>query len=68
MQVEDRVDAVLGTDVNNAVEMLEALGFQDSWVHVILEMAVIERNADAVESKGLEEGGIFVLEKVLEEL
>ena len=35
VQVEDGVDAVLGAEVDHAVEVLEARGFEDAGVHVI---------------------------------
>jgi len=48
--------------------MLETLGLQHSWVHVILEMAVVERKTQAVKTFAGEEFGIFFGEKVLQPL
>lgn len=35
VEVEDGVDALLGTEIDDAVEVLEALLFEHAWVHVI---------------------------------
>ena len=35
VQVEDGVDAVLCAEIDDAVEVLEALGLEHAWVHVI---------------------------------
>jgi hypothetical protein len=41
MQVDDGVDAVLGTQVDDAVEVLEARFLEFARVHVVLEVAVV---------------------------
>ena len=35
MKIEDGVDAVLGAQVDDTVEVLETLGFQNAWVHIV---------------------------------
>ena len=35
VEVEDSIDAVLRAQVDDAVEVLETLGLQDAWVHVV---------------------------------
>ena len=35
VKIEDGVDAVLGAQVDDTVEVLETLGFQNAWVHIV---------------------------------
>ena len=35
VHVDDGVDTLCGAQVDDAVEVLEALGLKDTWVHVI---------------------------------
>lgn len=48
VHVEDGVDALFGAEVYDAVEPFEAGGFEDSWVHVVFEVPVVEGDANAV--------------------
>lgn len=67
MKIEDGVDAVLRTDVDDTIQVLETRLLEDAGVHVILKVTVVESNTDAVQTKALEEFGIGVLEEVLQE-
>lgn len=68
MQVNNCVDAVIGTEVNDAVEMFKTLLFEDTGIHVILKMTVVDWQANAVQTKRSEELGILLGKEVLEEL
>jgi len=48
--------------------MFESLSLKHSWVHVILEMAVVEGKAQAVQAFAGEELGILLGEEVLQPL
>jgi hypothetical protein len=37
VQVQDGVDSVFRTDINDAVKMFKAGFFEDAWVHIILK-------------------------------
>ena len=62
------IDPFLGTDVNNAVEMLEARLLEDARVEVILKVAVVDRDANAIESKRLVEFSVSFGEEIFQEL
>jgi hypothetical protein len=68
MQVDDGVDPVLCTQVDCAVEVLQALLLEHAGRHVVLEVPVVDGEADAVEPERGEEGRVGVGEEVLEEL
>ena len=84
VEVEDGVDALLGTEVDDAVEVLEAFRLEHAWVHVIwgtndwqgdpgstflpIKMPVVERQADTVQSEAFEELGVLLLEEILQKL
>jgi hypothetical protein len=68
MQVNDSVDAILGAEVNDAVKMLQPLLLEDTGVHVVFKVAVVDGEANAIEPKRSEELGILLGEEVLEEL
>jgi len=68
MEVEDGVDTILGADINDAVEVLEAGLFENPWVHVVFEVVVVEGDTDAVQFKALEKRRVFLLEEIFEEL
>ena len=42
VHVEDGVDALVGANVDHAVQVLEATFFENTGVHVVFEVAVIE--------------------------
>lgn len=48
VHVEDGVDALFGAEVDDAVEPFEAVGFEDTRVHVVFKVSVVEGDADAV--------------------
>ena len=50
VHIQNSVNTVFGARGNGAVEMLEAFRLEDTWIHVILEVAVADCDADAVES------------------
>ena len=52
--------------INYSVQMFESTLFQHPWVHVILEMPVVEGYSYTVELQVREELGIFVSEKVFQ--
>jgi len=64
VHIKDCVDPMLCTDVYYAIEVLEPLGLQDAWVHIILEVLVINGDPNAIQSEGLEEHSIILLEEV----
>jgi hypothetical protein len=68
VHVEDSVDSVGGARADNAVELDEAGGFEDERVYRILEVPIVERDADAVQAKGFEEGGVGISEEILKKL
>ena len=68
MHVQNGINTVFGACGNGAVEMLEALRLENAWLHVVLEMAVADRDADTVQAERLEERGIWLGKEVFEEL
>jgi hypothetical protein len=81
MQVDHGVDAVLGAEVDDAVEMLESRGLEDSRVRVVLKVAIVDldcqatvpptdtyRETKAVETQGRVELCVVLVEEILEEL
>lgn len=68
VHVEDGVDALVGAEIDDAVEPLEAVGLEHAWVHVVFKVAVVEGDTDAVQSQGLVVFCIFFGEEVFEEL
>ncbi len=64
MQVEDRIDAVATEEAHDAIEPGESLLFQHERSRVVLEVAVVERDADTVDSEGCEVGSIRFVEEV----
>ena len=64
MHVQNGVNAILSTQINYSIEMLESLFLQNSRVHVVLEVTIIYRDPNTVQTKRLEEFGIVVLEEV----
>ena len=68
MEVQNGVDAVLGANVDYAIQMLEAFFFDVERVHVVFEVAVVEREAQAVEAKRSHKLGVLFCEEVLEKL
>ena len=53
-------------NVYHSVEVLEAAGLEHPRIHVILEMSVVEGDADAIEAERLEELGIGIHKEVFE--
>ena len=68
VHVEDSVDSLCGANVNNPVEPFEALRLEHAGVQIVLKVAVVEGNTDAVEAELLVEFGVGFGEEVLEEL
>ena len=68
VHIEDGVDAVLRAGGDDAVEVREALGLEHARVEVVLEVAVADRDADAVQAERFEERRVGLGEKVLEKL
>jgi hypothetical protein len=52
--------------INDSVKMLETLLLQDSRVHVILQVAIIEWDSDAVQAKACKIFGIGLCKEVPE--
>jgi hypothetical protein len=63
MQIEDRVDPVSCTRVDDGVEQPEALLLDHERRVVIFEMPIVERNAERVHADAREERGILVGEE-----
>ena len=68
VQVKDCVDAVFCASCDGTIEMPEARFFEYAGVEVVLEVPVVDRYTDAVQSERLEERGIGVREKVFKKL
>ena len=48
MAINDRVDTMLSTNVNGAVEMFESFWFEHSGIHVILKVSVVDCDTNAI--------------------
>ena len=68
VHVENGVNAVLRAGSNGTVEVAEAVGFEHARVQVVIEMAVADRDADAVQAERFEERRVGLCEEVLEKL
>jgi hypothetical protein len=68
VQVQDRVETMLRAQVDHPVQMSKPILLEHARIQVILEVAIIESNTDAVETQRCEEGSIFLREEVLQEL
>jgi hypothetical protein len=68
VHVDDGVQPLCGTGLDDAVDELEPLRSDDGGVAVIHEVAVVDGDADAVQAEGREELGIRGREEVLEKL
>lgn len=68
VHVDDGVDLLLSAKVDDSIQPFQAFWFQYSWVQVVFEMAVVNRNSDAVETELGVEFGVFVGEESFEEL
>lgn len=68
MHIENRIDALLRAQIDDTVEMLEPLLLQHARVVVVLEVAVVDGDADAVQAELVVELGVGRGEEVLEEL
>ena len=68
MHVDDGVDALVGAEADDAVEVGEPLGFEHPGCHVVFKVPVVDGDADAVEAERLEELCVGLGEEVLEEL
>jgi hypothetical protein len=55
-------------EVNHAVQMLEPLLLENTRIHIIFEMPVIERQPDAVQLEASEKFGVLLGEMVLQPL
>jgi hypothetical protein len=51
MEVEYRVNTFLAAELDDTIKMLEPLLLENARVHVILKVAIIEREADAIETQ-----------------
>ena len=60
VKVKNRVDSMSGANVDDTIEMFEALWFEDTRVQVILEVTVVEGDTNAVETERFEKSGVFV--------
>ena len=56
------------TRCDDSIEVLEARLFEDTGIQVVFEVAVVNRDADAVQSERLEECSIGFGKKVFKEL
>jgi hypothetical protein len=67
VQVDDRVEAFVGTQLHGPVEVSEALLADRGGCIVVLEMPVVDRDADRVHAQAAQERRIVPLEEDLEE-
>ena len=67
VQVNDGVDFVSGAQVNDAVEVREAALFDDEGVHIVFEVAIVDRDAYQVEAQRLDVLCVRLGEEVFEE-
>lgn len=51
VQVDDGVDAVLGTEVDHAVQVLQALALENTGVYVILKVTVVDLSSARTAAK-----------------
>ena len=58
----------LAYQVNYSIKMLEAVFFEDTWVHVVLKMSVVERYMNAVQLQASKELRVGFGEEVFEPL
>jgi len=68
MEVQDCIKPMFCTQLDHTIQVLESLRFEHSRLHVVLEVTIVERNTNAVETKRGKEGGIGVTEEVFEKL
>lgn len=68
MQVQHCPDSMFLAEIHNTVEVLEPGGLEHARVHVILEVVVVKRDAETVESQWGEECGVGIVEEMCEEL
>lgn len=68
MHINDGIDPVLCACRDGTIEVLETLRLQHARIHVILEVTVVDRDADTVEAERFEECRIWLGEEVLKEL
>lgn len=51
MEVEYGVNTLFATEFDDAVKMLETLLLEYARIHVILKVAIVEREADAIKAQ-----------------
>ena len=68
VHIEDGVDTLLGAEADYAIKVSKPIFFQYSGIHVVLEVAVVDRNSNAVEAERLEEYGVILHEEVFQKL
>ena len=68
VEVKNGVDPVLGADIDDAVEVLEALGLQNAGIHVVFEVGIIERQPDVVQPQTLKVRCVCIGEEELQVL
>ena len=67
MQIDDGVDPPLGAELDDPVELREPLRFDHARVHVVLELAVVDRDPDQIEPEGGDVARVRFREVVLVE-
>ena len=68
VHVEDGVNALSGTGLDYPIQLNETFLFQDPWVHVIFEVAIVNCDTDAVQPQGPEEDRVLVPEEIFQKL
>ena len=68
VHVEDGVNALSGTGLDYPIQLNETFLFQDPWVHVIFEVAIVNCDTDAVQPQRLKEDRVLVPEEIFQKL
>ena len=68
VHVEDSINALSGTRLDYPIQVNETFLFQDPWVHVIFEVAIVNCDTDAVQPQRLKEDRVLVPEDIFQKL
>jgi hypothetical protein len=66
MQIQDGINPLLRTQLNDAVQVLKPLRLEHPRVHIVLEVSVVERDAETVQAEGFVELGVGFGEEVVQ--
>jgi hypothetical protein len=48
MEIKDSIYVFFSTEIDHSIEMFESILLEDTWIHVVFKMTVVERKANAV--------------------